>query len=153
MFRAEKDTTRSATQVCRRRVESGLGGHDDGVCGVDEGLWNTSLSSRKRRRAACSDCAPSVIMAAPTMKSSRKTKKQLQDDDMNCSDTCHCPHLSSHQHASVNKIIKHVTFSVLFVFYSSDDLKLVWLCKEHIVVNHISSCGFAFHCNFHHWLL
>ena len=92
---------------------------------------------------------PSVIMAAPTMKSSRKTKKQLQDDDMNCSDTCHCPHLSSHQHASVNKIIKHVTFSVLFVFYSSDDLKLMWLCKEHIVINYISSCGFGFHCNFH----
>ena len=47
MFRVEKDTTRCATQVCLRRVESGLGGHDDGVCGVDEELGNTSLSSRK----------------------------------------------------------------------------------------------------------
>ena len=35
--RAGNDTTRSATRVCRRRVESGLGGHEAGVMGDDEG--------------------------------------------------------------------------------------------------------------------
>ena len=62
---------------------------------------------------------PSVIMAAPPMKSSTKTKKQLQDDDMNCSDTCHCAHLSYHQHASVNKIIKHVTLFLFFLSFTA----------------------------------
>ena len=34
---SKNDTTWSATQVCRRRVESGLGGHEAGVWRVDEG--------------------------------------------------------------------------------------------------------------------
>ena len=37
MFRVKIDTTWSATQVGPRRVESGLGGHEEGVFGVDEG--------------------------------------------------------------------------------------------------------------------
>ena len=43
MFRVKIETTWSATQVCRRRVKVGLGGHDDGVWGVDEGVEKTSL--------------------------------------------------------------------------------------------------------------
>ena len=32
------DTTRLATRVRPRRVKSGLGGHDDGASGVDDGV-------------------------------------------------------------------------------------------------------------------
>ena len=40
---ARNDTTRSATQVSLRRVESCLGGHEECVLGVDEGVENASL--------------------------------------------------------------------------------------------------------------
>ena len=43
MFRVKIETTWSATQVCRRRVKAGLGGHEEGVDGVDEGVEKTSL--------------------------------------------------------------------------------------------------------------
>ena len=46
--------TWSATQICPRRVESGLGGHEEGVSGVDEGVDNASLPLRKRGRSAMS---------------------------------------------------------------------------------------------------
>ena len=54
---AGNDTTRSATQVCLRRVESCLGGHEAGVFGDDEGVGNTSLPIRKRRRTDGSEHA------------------------------------------------------------------------------------------------
>ena len=38
-------------------LESGLGGHDAGVLGVDEGVENASLPLRKRRRVAMSERA------------------------------------------------------------------------------------------------
>ena len=41
--RAGNDTTRPATQVGPRTVEAGLGGHDDGASGVDEGAGNASI--------------------------------------------------------------------------------------------------------------
>ena len=37
------DTAWPATQVCPRRVESGLGGHDDCASGVDEGVESESI--------------------------------------------------------------------------------------------------------------
>ena len=43
LFRVKIETTWSATQVCRRRVKAGLGGHEEGVDGVDEGVEKTSL--------------------------------------------------------------------------------------------------------------
>ena len=45
---AGKDTTRSATQVCRRPLESCLGGHEAGVSGVDGGLTRGSRRHRSR---------------------------------------------------------------------------------------------------------
>ena len=36
------DTTRPVTQVGLRPVKSGLGGHDDGASGVDEGVEEAS---------------------------------------------------------------------------------------------------------------
>ena len=54
-FLNENDTTRPATQVGLRTVEAGLGGHDDGVLGVDEGVENASLPLSKRRRLTMSD--------------------------------------------------------------------------------------------------
>ena len=48
--RAGNDTTRLATQVCRRRVEAGLGGHEAGVMGDDEGVKNASHPTLKRGR-------------------------------------------------------------------------------------------------------
>ena len=42
--RAGNDTTRPATQVGPRTVEAGLGGHDDGASGVDEGAGNASIT-------------------------------------------------------------------------------------------------------------
>ena len=58
---AETERTRkmgatwSATQVCLRRVKAGLGGHDDGVSGDDEGVENASTPLWKRGRMAMSD--------------------------------------------------------------------------------------------------
>ena len=42
-FFDENDTTRPATQVSPRPVEAGLGGHEEGVFGVDDGVENVSL--------------------------------------------------------------------------------------------------------------
>ena len=46
-----------ATQVGLRTVKSGLGGHEKGVSGVDDGVKSTSLPLWKRGRLAGSDCA------------------------------------------------------------------------------------------------
>ena len=43
-------TTRPATQVCPRGVESGLGGHDAGVSGVDERVKDRPFPIWKRSR-------------------------------------------------------------------------------------------------------
>ncbi len=50
-------TTWSATQLGPRPVKPGLGGHDDGVWGVDDGVENTSHLLWKRMRTAVSECA------------------------------------------------------------------------------------------------
>ena len=50
-------TTWSATKVWLRPVKAGLGGHDAGVSGVDDGVENTSIPLRKRGRTVLSDCA------------------------------------------------------------------------------------------------
>ena len=57
MFRVEKDTTWSVTQVGLKLVGSGLGGHDAGVSGDDEGVENKPFPSTKLRRVAMSNCA------------------------------------------------------------------------------------------------
>ena len=50
-------TTWSATKVWLRPVKAGLGGHEEGVFRVDEGVENTSIPLRKRGRTVLSDCA------------------------------------------------------------------------------------------------
>ena len=45
---AGNDTTLPGTQVCPRTVKSGLGGHDDGASGVDEGVEKASIPIPKR---------------------------------------------------------------------------------------------------------
>ena len=52
---AGNDTTRQATQVGLRTVKAGLGGHDDGASGVDEGVGNSSFLFRKSRRTALTE--------------------------------------------------------------------------------------------------
>ena len=52
----KNDTTWSATQVGPRPVEAGLGGREEGVWGVDEGVEDASTSLRKRGRMALSVC-------------------------------------------------------------------------------------------------
>ena len=47
--------TWSATQVRLRPVKAGLGGHEEGVGGVDEGVEKTSLPLWKRGRVAMSE--------------------------------------------------------------------------------------------------
>ena len=47
-IQAENQPTWPATQVCPRPVESGLGGDEEGVIGVDEGVKKTPLLLRKR---------------------------------------------------------------------------------------------------------
>ena len=49
-------TTWSATRVCLRTVESGLGGHEAGVFRVDEGVENAQPPITKRGRLAVSEC-------------------------------------------------------------------------------------------------
>ena len=53
----ERGATWPATQVGMRPVEAGLGGHDDGAWGVDDGVKRTSTQLWKRCRLAWSDCA------------------------------------------------------------------------------------------------
>ena len=53
--------TLPATQVGVRRVKAGLGGHEAGVIGVDDGVDNTSLPLLKRGRTALSVCATSSV--------------------------------------------------------------------------------------------
>ena len=45
---AGNDTTRPASQVGLRTVKAGLGGHDDGASGVDEGVETASVLLSKR---------------------------------------------------------------------------------------------------------
>ena len=52
----ESDTTCPATQLGPRPVESGLGGHEVGVFGVDDGVEEASLPLLKRVRTAWSEC-------------------------------------------------------------------------------------------------
>ena len=52
----KKNTTRPATQVCLGTVESGLGGHEAGVLGVDEGVENTSIPLLKWMRMGMFVC-------------------------------------------------------------------------------------------------
>ena len=54
---AKNQPTWPATEVWLRAVESGLGGHEEGVIGVDAGVENASLSLRKRGRMSWSKCA------------------------------------------------------------------------------------------------
>ena len=54
--RAGNGTTWPATQVGPRTVKAGLGGHDDGASGVDDGVETTSIPLSKRGRSALSDC-------------------------------------------------------------------------------------------------
>ena len=56
-FFCKNDTTWSAKQVCPRPVKAGLGGHDAGVLGVDEGVEKASLPLRKWGRMALFVCA------------------------------------------------------------------------------------------------
>ena len=56
MVRVKTDTTWSATQVGLRPVESGLGGHEEGVRGVDDGVANASSPMWKRERTTTSEC-------------------------------------------------------------------------------------------------
>ena len=50
------DTTFPATQVSPRPVKSGLGGHEAGVSGVDEGITNPSFPTMKGGRMALFVC-------------------------------------------------------------------------------------------------
>ena len=52
----QKCTTLPATQVCLRPVKAGLGGHEAGVSGVDEGVEKTSLPILKGGRMALFVC-------------------------------------------------------------------------------------------------
>ena len=54
--------TRSATQVGLRRVESCLGGHEEGVFRVDEGVKKTSLPLRKGDEWAGQKVPPSDVL-------------------------------------------------------------------------------------------
>ena len=54
--KSKKNTTRPATQVCLGTVESGLGGHEAGVLGDDEGVENTSIPLLKWMRMGMFVC-------------------------------------------------------------------------------------------------
>ena len=56
MFMVNIDMTWSATQVGLTPVKSGLGGHEEGVREVDEGVQNASPPSWKRMRTVMSEC-------------------------------------------------------------------------------------------------
>ena len=54
--KAKSDTTWLATQVGPRTVKAGLGGHEAGVFGVDEGVDDASIPLRKRGRMGMFVC-------------------------------------------------------------------------------------------------
>ena len=71
--KAKSDTTWLATQVGPRTVKAGLGGHEAGVFGVDEGVENTSIPLRKRGRMAMFVCVTiSDLWVLRTIMSARK---------------------------------------------------------------------------------
>ena len=55
-FGVKNGITWSATQVRLRRVKAGLGGHEEGVGGVDDGVANASPPMWKRVRTTTSEC-------------------------------------------------------------------------------------------------
>ena len=55
-FRMKIWTTWPATQVGPRPVKAGLGGHEEGVRGVDDGVENASPLLWKRVRTTTSEC-------------------------------------------------------------------------------------------------
>ena len=60
---SKNEPTWPATQVGPRPVESGLGGHDDGVSGVDDRDKKTSPRSWKRGRLPGQIMLPSVVLS------------------------------------------------------------------------------------------
>ena len=74
-------TTWSATQLGPRPVESGLGGHDDGVWGVDDGVENSSFQLRKRGRTAVSVCA---TFSDFTRVGSHFVDEKCEDENISC---------------------------------------------------------------------
>ena len=51
----QRGATWPATQVGLRPVKAGLGGHDDGASGVDDGVEKSSIRISKRGRTAMSE--------------------------------------------------------------------------------------------------
>mgnify|MGYP004601358651 CR=1 FL=1 len=75
---SKNETTWSATQVGLRPVESGLGGHDDGASGVDDGVKKTSPSYENGDDSPSWIIPPSVVLSKLSMKVSvRIVKKRI----------------------------------------------------------------------------
>ena len=56
-----------ATQVGLRPVKAGLGGHEAGVFGVDDGVDNTSLPCENGDEQSCQKVSHSVILRVSRM--------------------------------------------------------------------------------------
>ena len=72
------------TQVGPRPVEAGLGGQDDGVWGVYDGVENTSLPLWKRGRTGCLFVRPSVVLRVFRIKMTvrvRTARRDVVDND------------------------------------------------------------------------
>ena len=77
--KAKSDTTWLATQVGPRTVKAGLGGHEAGVFGVDEGTTNPSTPLLKRERMALSVCAAFSDFIGVEIKMTVKNETVRQD--------------------------------------------------------------------------
>ena len=81
---AETERTRkmgatwAATQVWLRRVKAGLGGHDDGVSGDDEGVEDTSIPISQQGRMAMS--------GHPTFSDFKRVERENGSAMQNCID-------------------------------------------------------------------
>ena len=74
-FLNKNDTTWPATQVGLRPVKAGLGGHEAGVFGVDDGVENTSLPYENGDERSCQKESRSVILRESIIKVVLKIKR------------------------------------------------------------------------------
>ena len=74
----ERGATWPATQVGLRPVEAGLGGHDDGASGVNEGVKSTSTRSWKRGRFALSGHAAFSVFAGADSEFAGENRNDLK---------------------------------------------------------------------------
>ena len=110
VFEVKNHTTRPATQVGRRPAKGGLGGHEAGVSGVDEGAENASLPLRKRGRTTISVCATFSDFCGANHENCSEKRNRKNDTSL---------------HYSWSR--RQLEFCFLVARYHSNELWIIWI--------------------------